>query len=80
MDRKDRKLIKEIIIMNAIIVAISIFLWIKYDRHIGFVVSVIILWASFLAIRIMVNRYGVYANGYKNGNILDRLIRKLMKR
>jgi hypothetical protein len=75
MDRKGRKLIKEIIVINIIVIVISIFLLIRYNNNIGILITIISLWTSFTIVRIIMNKYGVN----KSNSIRDRLIRKLMK-
>lgn len=79
MDRKDKKLIREIIATNVIVMIISIFLFTRYESNVGILIAIISLWASFIAIRIIVNRYGVCSYGYTSNCFSDRLIRKLMK-
>ncbi len=79
MARNDKKLIKEIIAMNIIVIIISTLLWVKYHKYIGVLITVISLWASLIAIRIIMNRYGVCSYSYTGNCIRDRLIRKLMK-
>ncbi len=79
MDRKDKRLVKEIVVADIIIVIISIFLWIRYNVHIGIIVSIILLWASFISIRIITNKHGIYSLGYKSSSTRDKIIRKLMR-
>lgn len=79
MDRKDRKLIRGIIVANVIVIAISIFLFIRYNNNIGILITIISLWTSFIAIRIIINRYGVCTCGYVSNHFKDRFLRKLMK-
>ena len=79
MDRKDRKLVRRIIIINVIIIMISIFLWIRYVNNIGVLITVISIWTSFLVIRIMANRYGVIEYRFANNHLVDRLLKKLVK-
>lgn len=79
MDRNDRKLVAKIIIINVIIVILSIFLWIRYASHIGILITVISFWASFILMRIMVNRYGVIEYRFSNNALVDRLLKKLVK-
>jgi hypothetical protein len=79
MDRKDRKLVRGIIIINVIIIMISIFLWIRYVNNIGVLFTVISIWTSFIAVRIMVNRYGVTEYRFANNQLIDRLLKKLVK-
>lgn len=79
MDRKDKRLIKEIIILDVIIVAISIFLWIMKGIHIGILISIILFWVSFISIRIIVNKYGIYSYEYTSNSFRNRIIKKLMK-
>ncbi len=79
MDRKDRKFFKRVIIKNVIVVVFSIFLWIRYGTYIGILITMISIWTSFIAIRIMMNRYGVCEYGYVSNNFRDRLIRKLIR-
>lgn len=78
MDRKDKKLIKEIIVVNVIVIAMSIFLWARYNNYIGVLITIISLWTSFVAIRIIMNKYGVCTYCYTSNRFKDRLIRKLM--
>lgn len=79
MERKDRKLIREIIAANVIVAAISVFLWAKYNSHIVILIAIMLMWTSFIAMRIMMNKYGVYEYYHGNGCFRDRFIRKLMK-
>ncbi len=79
MDRKNRKFFERVIIKNAIVVAFSIFLWIRYGTYIGILITMISIWASFIAIRIMMNKYGVCEYGCVSKNFRDRLIRKLIR-
>lgn len=79
MDRKDKKLIKEIIIANIIVGAISIFLCVRYDNYIGILITIISLWTSFIVIRIIMNRHGALTYCYTSNHFKDRLIRKLIK-
>ena len=79
MDRKDKKLIKGIIAMNIIVIIISIFLWTRYNSCVGILITVISLWTSLIAVRIIVNRYGVCTYGYTSDCFRDRLVRRLMK-
>ena len=79
MDRKDKELIREIIAGNAIIAAISIFLWVRYYNHIGFLVTIISLWVSFVSIRIIMNRHGVCMYDYSSNSFKDRFVRKLLR-
>lgn len=79
MDRKDKKFIKGIIAINTIAVAISIFLWVVYNSYIGVLLTVISIWSSFIALRIIMNKYGVYEYRFANNYLIDRLLKKLVK-
>jgi hypothetical protein len=79
MDRKDKKFIKGIIATNIIVVVISIFLWVKYNSHIGILITIVSIWSSFIAIRIRMNKYGVCEYRFANNYLIDRLLKKLVK-
>lgn len=79
MDRKDRKLVRAIVVINVIIIMISIFLWMKYVSYIGVLITVISIWTSFILIRIMANRYGVSEYRFAHNHLIDRLLKKLVK-
>ena len=79
MDRKDKRLIREIIAGNVIIVAISIFLWARYNSHIGFLVTIMSIWISFMSIRIIMNRHGVCMYDCSGNCLKDRFVRKLLR-
>lgn len=79
MDRKDRRLIRGIITTNIIVVAISIFLWARYNSYVGILITIISIWASFVAMRIIMNKYGVCEYRFANNCFMDRLIKKLIK-
>jgi UPF0716 family protein affecting phage T7 exclusion len=79
MDRKDRRLIRGIILTNIIVVMVSIFLWVRYGRHIGILITIVLMWSSFIAVRIIMNRHGIYAYHCTRNCFVDRLIEKVMK-
>lgn len=79
MDRNDRKLVRGIVVINAIIVIVSIFLWVRYASHIGILITVISIWTSFIVIRIIANRYGVIEYRFSSNILIDRLLKKLVK-
>lgn len=79
MDRKDRKLIRGIIVTNIIVVAISIFLWARYDSYVGALITIVSIWSSFIAVRIMMNKYGVCEYQLVGNCFVDNLIKKLIK-
>lgn len=78
MYRKDRRLIRGIILVNIIVVMISIFLWVRYDIHAGMLITIVSLWSSFVATRIIMNGHGAYH--CTKSYFVDRLIEKLVKR
>jgi uncharacterized membrane protein len=79
MDRKDRKLVRAIIVINIIVVMISIFLWVKYANDVGILITVMSIWTSYFVIRIMANRYGVTEYRFAANQLVDRLLKKLVK-
>jgi len=79
MDRKDRRLIRGIIVTNVIVVMISIFLWVRYVSYVGILIVTISILSSFVAIRIMANKYGVCEYRFTNNCLVDKAIKKLVK-
>jgi hypothetical protein len=75
----ERKLVRDIIVINIMIVIISIFLWFIYSTNIGILITVISMWASFIVIRIIANRYGVTEYHLSDNVLIDRLLKKLVK-
>lgn len=76
----DRKLVRGIIVINVIIVMLSIFLWVRYINYIGVLITIISIWISLFVIRIIVNRYGVSEYRFANNDLVDRLLKKLIKK
>lgn len=79
MDRKDERFIKGIIATNIIVIVISIFLWVIYSSYIGVLLTVISIWSSFIAVRIIINKYGVCEYRFADNYLIDRLLKKLVK-
>jgi hypothetical protein len=79
MDRKDRRLVRAIIIINIIVLLISILLWVKYASDVGILITVISIWSSFFIIRILANRYGVTEYRFATNQLMNRLLKKLVK-
>jgi hypothetical protein len=79
MDRKDKRFVKGIVVTNVIVVVISIFLWTRFNSSIGVLLTVISIWSSFIALHIIINKYGAYEYRFANNYLIDRLLKKLLK-
>lgn len=79
MDRRDIRLIREIVAVDIVVIIISIFLWTRYHSDIGILITVVSMWTSFIFIRVVINKRRSLGYHLTDNCSIDRLIKKFVK-